>query len=165
MTMKSHSEAGSFEGWYAQAYQPSIRAVLFVCSGNVQRAEDVISEAFSRALEQWDSVSKMDSPEGWLIRVAINLEKRRLGRRRKESQLIPVLRDDGHPTEEAVGSDEIWTIVDSLPTRQRHAIARRYIDDWSQAQIAEEMGVAPGTTAATLSQARSSIRDALTGRE
>lgn len=162
MRSRTYTDIGSFEGWYARAYQPSLRALLFICSGDVQRAEDVVCEAFARALEQWDSVSKMESPEGWLVRVAINLEKRRLRRRSRECELATFLHTP-QPEQTQVPSHDIWELVRSLPARQRHAMARRYIDDWSQAQIAEEMGISGGTAAATLNQARRRIRNEIVG--
>ena len=59
---------------------------------------------------------------------------------------------------------ELWRALASLPRQQRTAIALRYVLDLSQKQIAEAMQVAPGTVAATLSMARSRLREALENR-
>jgi RNA polymerase sigma-70 factor (ECF subfamily) len=41
-----------------------------------------------------------------------------------------------------------------LPSRQLAAIALRYLGDLTQAEIAQAMGITPGTVAATLHAAR-----------
>lgn len=44
----------------------------------------------------------------------------------------------------------LWQAVQQLPPRQREAVALRYVADFSEAEVAERMGVAVGTVAATL---------------
>jgi RNA polymerase sigma factor (sigma-70 family) len=51
----------------------------------------------------------------------------------------------------------VWHAVASLPLRQRQAIALRYLLGMTQADVAEAMGVAPGTAAATLHAARRNL--------
>lgn len=57
----------------------------------------------------------------------------------------------------SVPDDELWSAVRSLPERQRLAIALRYVADLTEAEVAEAMGVRPGTVAATLSKARTQL--------
>ena len=56
--------------------------------------------------------------------------------------------------------DVAWLrgVVAGLPERQRTVLFLRYYADLEYDAIAEALGVAPGTVAATLSQARSSLR-------
>lgn len=155
-----HSFPRTFEGWYAEAYQPSLRALLVVCGGDLARAEDVVSEAFSRALERWDSVSVMESPDAWLVRVAMNLEKRRLRRKAQESTLV-AMSEPTTVSQPILPNESLWNMVQSLSLRQRRAIVLRYVEDQTQAEVARRMKVAPGTTAATLNQARSQLKTRL----
>ena len=53
---------------------------------------------------------------------------------------------------------DLWTALDALSFRQRKAIVLRYVEDLSQAEVAYELGIAPGTAAATLSQARGVLK-------
>lgn len=155
----------SFEGWYATAYQPSLKALLVVCAGRRTQAEDAVNEAFSRAFERWEEVSTMASPQAWVVQVAINLEKRRLRRRNQEQRLASLhpLSSVADPHE--LRDDEVWAAVRALSPRQRRTIVLRYVEDWSQADIAMELDVAPGTIAATLHQARSRLHSSLTQSE
>jgi len=90
--------------------------------------------------------------------VALNVARRLFRRRRLESivlrreiVLAPVRED----------SIEIWDAVQRLPVRQRTAIALHYLSDLSQRDVAAAMGIAEGTVAAMLSQARQRLAIAL----
>src|ERR687892_2598190 len=58
-------------------------------------------------------------------------------------------------------SPDVWDALAALPSRQREAIALRYLLDLTQADVADAMGVAPGTAAATLHAARRNLADRL----
>ena len=49
----------------------------------------------------------------------------------------------------------------SLPDHERTAVALRYLADLTERQVAETMGVAPGTVAATLHAARKHLAERL----
>ena len=51
----------------------------------------------------------------------------------------------------------MWAAVAALPDRQREAIALRYLLGLTQAEVADAMGVAPGTASATLAAARRAL--------
>lgn len=46
---------------------------LFSVTGSLEQAEDVVQEAFIRALDRWPRIQAHDVPELWMRRVAINL--------------------------------------------------------------------------------------------
>ncbi|MET9036616.1 sigma factor [Streptomyces mirabilis] len=57
---------------------------LFSVTSSLEQAEDVVQEAFIRALDRWPRIQAYDVPELWVRRVAINLavsEIRKLRRR------------------------------------------------------------------------------------
>jgi RNA polymerase sigma-70 factor (ECF subfamily) len=65
----------------------------------------------------------------------------------------------------AVSDAPLVAAVAALPERQRLAVTLRYQCDLTQSQIAEVMGVAPGTIAAMLSTARRNLRAALAAQD
>jgi RNA polymerase sigma factor (sigma-70 family) len=140
-----------FEGWY-RAEHPRLVSWLTVAVADVELARDAAAEAFARAFAQWRRVSRMESPAGWTHTVALNVARRQLRRRAPETRLLR--RDvEPRPAPELVAI-EVWDAVRVLPLRQRTAIALRYVLDLSQSEIAQVLGVAPGTVSATLSTAR-----------
>lgn len=56
--------------------------------------------------------------------------------------------------EPPIPNHELWTAIAELPDRARQALGLRYVADFTEAQVAEVMGVARGTVASTLSDAR-----------
>ena len=61
-----------FEDFYAAAAARIVRHALAL-TADMAEAEDVAQEAFARAWQRWPSVSRCDSPEAWVRRVATNL--------------------------------------------------------------------------------------------
>src|SRR5687768_4624974 len=103
-----------FETWY-RVEHPRVLAAVTVASGSLELAQDLVSEAFARALERWDRVSVMESPNGWVRQVAVNLLRRSRRRAALEHRLL-----GRHPaTDEAPPSvvidPELWAAVVALP--------------------------------------------------
>lgn len=144
--------ASGFDEWYAREF-PRVRATLTLAVGDGGLAEEATAEAFARALARWPAVSRVDSPVGWVYTVALNQVRstlRRLRLERRWAQRQPVLVEP--PPAEP--DDELWRAVAALPDRARLAVALRYVADLPEAEVAAAMGVARGTVAATLHQAR-----------
>jgi RNA polymerase sigma factor (sigma-70 family) len=153
-----------FEAWYRDQ-QPRLLAALTVATGSVEVAQDLVSEAFARALERWERVSTMASPGGWVREVAVNLlrrtyrraalERRLLGRQPQMAEVAPL---------ESMDPD-LWRAVIALPPRQRAVLGLRSVLDLSQAETARLLGIRPGTVSATLVEARRQVTLALSRDE
>lgn len=141
-----------FDEWYAHEHSSLVRA-LIVVTGDAELAADVVAEAFSRAYERWDRVRSLTNPTGWVYRVAVNVNRRRWRREQLEKLL---LRRSPRVTTtvDAELVPELWVAIAGLSSRQREAVALRYVADLSERQVAEAMGIAEGTASATLSVAR-----------
>ena len=148
-----------FDDWYEKTYPTVLAAVAFLCPGDLARAEDATCDAFVKSLERWTAVSNMQSPAGWTTRVAINLARRRFRSLNRCSRLNIDTLTTAVP--EATTNLTLEHLLEGLSARQREALVLRYIEDLPQADIARRMGVAPGTVAATLNQARSKVRSEL----
>jgi len=155
--------AGSsdFEDWYAAQHRRLFTS-LFVLSGDWDVASDATDEAFARALQHWARVREMTSPAGWVYRVGVNVVRRGARRRAFERRVLPRLHVDA-PAPAPAG--EVWDLVRALPDRQRTAVVLRYVADLEERDIAQVMGVARGTVASTLSDARRSLAVVLTESE
>ena len=152
-----------FETWYQRVYPTILGAALAVSGGRRDLAEDACADAFVKAYRSWSRVAAMDSPVGWTARVATRRSRQLL-----RSEALRGKREirTGHAElmSEPQGneySDEIWNAVRRLSPRQRESLALRYIEDMSQHEVASAMGIATGTAAATLNQARIALREEL----
>lgn len=160
MWCDSHPE---FAAWYAASFEDVRRAVVLAV-GDAELGEEATAEAFARALLHWPKVRQADSPRAWVYRVALNEVRSRLRRRRTERRYLQRQRAMGVPHQPPPDEPDtaLWQAVADLPVRARTAVALRYVADLTEAEVAEAMGVARGTVAATLNQARRRLAVMLT---
>lgn len=155
------SDTTGFAAWYEQEAAGVCRS-LTLALGDPALAEEAAAEAFARAWADWRKVQAMDAPVGWVYRVALNVARDRF-RRRSSERRSPAL--PARPVDPPGEPDSaLWDAVRALAPRARLAIALRYVGDLPEAAIADVMGVARGTVAATLSSARRQLADALGDR-
>jgi RNA polymerase sigma-70 factor (ECF subfamily) len=147
----------SFDDVYA-AHFADLTVQLFAYFGDRQEAQDVVQEAFCRALAKWGTVSRYDDPVAWVRRVAWNLAVSRWRRARTALSFLrrhtPAdLHADG-PSPERVA---LVAALSTLPATQRRAMVLRYLADLTVADIAEREGVAEGTVKSWLSRGRAAL--------
>jgi DNA-directed RNA polymerase specialized sigma24 family protein len=145
----------SFEAWYP-AIHPRLVAAMALSCGRPEDAADAADEALARALERWDVVSRMASPDGWTFQVAYNLLRRR-GRRQVIEQRVLRRAGGGVATSVPAPAGEAWDAVKDLPRRQREVVVLRYIADLPEAEIAAVLGISRGTVSSTLADARRAL--------
>ena len=150
----------TFESWY-QALHPRVVAALYLSTGDLDDAADAADEALARALERWDRVRTMASPDGWVFQVAFNLVRRRGRRRALEHTVLRRSAAGRSPTVPAPAG-EAWDAVRRLPPRQRQVVALRFLVDLPEAEIAEILGISRGTVSSTLVDARRALGPMLT---
>lgn len=144
-----------FEPWY-RALHPQLVAALFLSTGELDEAADVADEAMARALERWDRVRTMASPDGWAFQVAFNLVRRR-GRRRALEHTVLRRSAAGRATSMPAPAGEAWDAVRQLPPRQRQVVALRFLADLPESEIAAVLGISRGTVSSTLVDARRAL--------
>ena len=63
-----------FETFYRSAKDPCFRALLATVA-SAHEADDLLAEAFTRALARWKEVRRHPRPEAWVVRTALNLHR------------------------------------------------------------------------------------------
>ena len=160
--MSGRSDAIDFGAWYHDRYRP-LHASLLAFFGDRELATEAADEAFARALQHWRRVGAMESPDGWVWVVARNVGRRLARRRARErAAVVGGTRGDGPPADVGV---ELWDAVERLPARERELVALRYVLDLGEVDIARTLGLAPGTVARSLHDARGRLRVALSDPE
>jgi len=150
-----------FERWYRQEHHRVLTA-LAVAGGDVEIAREATDEAFVRAYERWSRVRAMDSPGGWLYRVALNELRRRARRQKLERELLRRNHRQGLETAQPpIADPNLWEAVRGLPRRQRSAVALRYVLDLTERDVAATMGISRGAASATLTAARKRLHEAI----
>ena len=144
-----------FADFYAATFS-SLCAQLYVHTGSITEAQDVVQEAFSRALPRWEKVSTYDDPAAWVRKVAWNLATSRWRRTRRHTALNHPGADRAVP---APSPDRValQTALASLPPRQRQAVVLHYLGGLPIAEIADLTGAAEGTVKSWLHRARAAL--------
>jgi RNA polymerase sigma factor (sigma-70 family) len=157
------TEAPSFETFFEAEYLRVARA-LFLITGDRAESEDLAQEAMARVYERWDRVSAMESPVGYLYRMSLNLNRKRLRRlkvrRRRETADV---RAPSDPASVAEARSEIRRALSALSSGQREAIV---LVEWmglGAAEAGQVLGIEPATVRARVSRAKAAIRQRLGG--
>lgn len=150
-----------FTTFYETEARQLVRSVALVI-GDPVLAEDAVAEAFARAWARWPEVSRCGSPAAWVMRVALNHTRDRFRRRKVERRKARmVARDDVVHDPHPQTDRRLWDAVRQLPEQERTLVALRYVADLSQPQIADLLGLPPGTVASGLNRARQKLGAAL----
>lgn len=154
----SRDEAG-FAEFFEASWEPCLRAVA-ASTGDLQRAEEQVAEAFARAWASWRAVSRHPAPRAWIVRTALNAGVTWWRRRSREQPLAD--RDLPSPEGPLPGVDgAVLSALRRLPTRQREVIVLRVFLDLDVETTARHLAIAPGTVRAHLSRAVATLRDEL----
>ncbi|MFC4107467.1 sigma-70 family RNA polymerase sigma factor [Micromonospora zhanjiangensis] len=133
---------------------------LWAYTGDHGQAQEVVQEAFCRAYPRWGRISRYDDPAAWVRRVAWNLATNRFrraklftafARRHRESHV------DGPSPDRVV----LVAALAALPERQRRALVKYHLGDFSVAEIAAAEGVAENTVKSWLHRGRAALAVAL----
>jgi RNA polymerase sigma-70 factor (ECF subfamily) len=146
-----------FDAWYADL-RPVMAPALAAWCGDASVAADALDEAFTRAYEHWNRVRRSGSPAGWVWRTATNVVRRRYRRRSMEQDLLERSAPVAAGASDAIEDDlDLRAALLRLTERQRTVIVLHHIADLPHAEVAAALGVATGTVAATLHQARARL--------
>jgi RNA polymerase sigma-70 factor (ECF subfamily) len=151
---------------YAACYRRLV-AQLFAFTSDLVEAQDVVQEAFARALARPRGLADVENPEAWLRTVAVNVVRRRWRRRKLLDTIL--LRDRPvtqtvQPGPEPEGAD-LREAVAGLPRQYREVVVLHYLADLPVEEISRLLDVPTGTIKSRLSRGRAALAERLTGYE
>lgn len=150
-----------FAAFYASTAKRMV-GQLTAMIGSMAEAEDVVQEAYVRAWQRWDQVSRASSPEAWIRTVAYRLS---VSTWRKTVNRVSAQRR--HAAGDAVpglNPDQVALIeaLRGIPPRQRSAIVLHHLVGLSVMEIAQETGLPVGTVKTHLLRGRRALAARLT---
>jgi RNA polymerase sigma-70 factor, ECF subfamily len=153
-------------------FQPSYRRLsryLTRLSGDPELAADLAQEALARLYRRGEMP---ESPEAWLVTVAINLFRNAKNTERRRRRLLSaehgarVLSDPAPPPDQAAGTEEtrlrVRAAVDTLPERDRHLLLLR-AEGYSYRELAQALDLHEASIGTLLARARLAFRMAYGG--
>lgn len=143
---------------FQASYRRLVGQLYGVC-GDLTEAEEVVAEAFTRAVSRRRSFERLDNPESWLRTVAVNVARSRHRRRRLGETLLGRTAEQEIERRPELSDDRLLLVgaLRRLTRTQREVLALHYLADLSVADVAEALGVPVGTVKARLSRARSAL--------
>lgn len=150
-----------------QHYGQLLRSAILL-TGNRAEGEDLAQETFLRALDCWKRFRGNSSRKTWLYGILLNVHKTAL--RGKGRRWQRVLRWFDARAENRLESPEddlfhqewtasLWSAVARLPVSQQQAIALRFSEELSYAEIAEAMNCPVGTVKSRINSALKKLSD------
>jgi len=139
---------------------PALHRYAYVLTGNSADADDLIQEALVRLRGAWHRVDRQSDPEGY-VRTTMARLHISIWRKRRRERLTANVPEHGRsdPSIERIDADSgLWTLVRTLPPRQRAVLVLRYHDGLSDAQIAEALGISRGTVRSQAARALERLR-------
>lgn len=143
---------------------PRLVGGLTLHVGDRHVAEQLAQEAMLRAFRRWKQVSALESPGGWVWRVATNLatshQRRQQAAARARIRLGPgsVVHEDP----DGAHAVAVRHAVSALPERQRTALILRYYLDLPAEQAAQVMDVSSDAVRSLTKRAVAALREEFT---
>jgi len=143
--------------------RPKLHRYCARMSGSVIDGEDVVQEAFVKAIEAWSETETVANPEGWLFRIAHNTALDFLRRRARQD----AMRSDEDPDEivdpvtnspDRQAAVSLHTFM-RLPAVQRSSVILMDVLGYSLEEISDIMNRSVAATKAALHRGRTRLRE------
>lgn len=149
-----------FEEFF-EAERGRLFGAVYLMTGDVDEAEEVVQDAFLAMWERWDRVREMDRATGYLYRTAMNgFRSRRRRLVRAARRVLPLGRDED-PYAAADLRDELVRAIRRLAPRQRAALVLTELLDYGSEEAADLLGIRPATVRNLAAQARIAMKRAM----
>lgn len=155
----------AFERLY-RAHVPRVYAVCLRMTANVTRAEELTQKTFLTVWEKLPLFRGESAFTSWLHRVAVNTVLGDLRAEHRRTQRVFTTEDPAvfetasNPPPTGVRMD-LEQAIAGLPPQARAVFVLHDVEGWQHHEIAEQLGVAVGTTKAQLHRARKLLQEAL----
>jgi RNA polymerase sigma-70 factor (ECF subfamily) len=148
-----------------ELYDASYRRLvgqLTAVTGSREEAEDVVQEAFARALLHSRDLVAVDNPEAWLRTVAVNEARSPWRRLKRFAGLLPALVPEPPEGDDDAARVDLVAALLTLPTAEREAIGLHHLAGLPVDEVAATLGVPSGTVKARLARGRVALAVRLT---
>lgn len=143
------------------AYYPRLVARLSLMVRDPQEARDLAQETFIRAWQAWQTIRR-DELGAWLHVVGSRLAYNEM-RRRTRHQWVSFGRHE--LSSDATPDPRLWDALGALKPGERIVLVLNVLGGYSHDEIANALGVAPGTVSSWLTRARQRLRGSDNGQE
>jgi RNA polymerase sigma-70 factor (sigma-E family) len=157
--MSRQVELDEFTDFVAGSQARMVRLAELI-TGDRGRAEDLAQHGFASAYASWGRIRGGD-PSAYVRRCIVNANIDWWRRRRTLEQprgLVPEVADRTDLAAALATRDVVLHALARLTMRERTVLALRFYLDLTELQIAQELGIAPGTVKSAVARALGKLR-------
>src|ERR1051325_5138645 len=171
-------QAGSEEAfnWLVTAYAPPVYRLSYRLLNDPAEASDIVQEVFLRVFRGIGGFHGHCSLKTWIYHIAVNTvwnQNRWWHRHRQQEQTLEVREDDAGGEELAIPDESqnplanaltaeaqemVWKALLRLNESHRMILVLREMEDLSYDEVAEILGLTPGTVKSRLAWARMALK-------
>ena len=153
--MQRSSDAAEFEGIVKKYYGDVYRVIMGIV-GNEEDAKDLTQETFLRAYLAWGSFEGRSSVRTWLIRIALNRTTDFLRKKKKVSfqELDDEMDVESEGKEQFYRVESVREVLEMMNPAERLILMMFYMEGFSQAEIAKELGISVAAVKMRLKRAK-----------
>lgn len=149
---------------YTTQYRPLVRLATLLVRDSAT-AEEVVQDAFVAMHGAWRRLRDPNKALSYLRQSVVNRARSVLRHRAVVEKHAPKALPDAPSAEQGAMSElERAAVIEALrhlPARQREAVVLRYYGDFSEAQIADAMGISRGAVKSHTARGIAALRSAL----
>lgn len=137
-------------------YGNSLYRLCSVMTGNREDAQDAVQECFLRYVEKAPDFNDGEHEKAWLIRVATNICKDILRRRKRQSFVsLDEIRNLGTSEDNA----QILGLLVSLEEKYRTVVHFHYVEGYKTRELAALLGITEAAVKKRLQRGREALRE------
>jgi RNA polymerase sigma-70 factor (sigma-E family) len=154
------SSAEDTFGDYVRARHSALLGMAVGLTGNRADAEDLLQAALAKTYRAWDRIADPAALDGYVRRAMVNTHISWWRRRRLEEYPTDEIPDVpiGDHAADADLHEVVVRALNRLPSRMRAAVMLRYLEDMTEPEIADTLGISLGTVKSTVSRAVAKLR-------
>ena len=162
--MARHEERDEISAFFVERQGELLRYAYALC-GNREVAEDLVADALARSIPKIRR-GAVAQPRFYLRRAVFNAAAGRHRRRLLESRTLDRLRSRATRSDDVTEAVEgniaeremLRVVLLRLPLPQRAAVVLRYLEDYSDDEVAHAMGTSVGTAKSRISRGVAALR-------
>ncbi len=127
-------------------------------------AEDILQDAFIKVFDKMHQFKFEGSFEGWIRRIVVNTALKKYSLRRYEKEVVGYeIKDKDESSVEAsaytdLTAKELMDLINALPSGYKLIFNLYVIEGYQHDEIAEMLGIQPGTSRSQLVKARNMLQ-------
>jgi RNA polymerase sigma-70 factor (sigma-E family) len=149
---------------YTAHYNQLVRLAVMLVH-DVQTAEEVVQDAFEAMHLAWRRLRDTEKALSYLRQAIVNRSRSVLRHRKVVEMHPPKPAPDEQSAEHAaltlIERSAVTSALRALPVRQREAVVLRYYGDFSEADIAQAMGISRGAVKSHTARAMAALKSIL----